>query len=48
MNRFKSSASSIVVPSIFVVHLMNRAQFLNATGVRLLCALVTTSSLTKM
>ena len=30
MTKSKSSASSIVVPSIFVIHLMNGAQFLNA------------------
>ena len=33
MNKSKSSASSIVVPSIFVRHLVNVAQFLNATCV---------------
>ena len=33
MTKSKSSASSIVVPSIFVVHLVNGAQFLNATCV---------------
>ena len=27
----KFSASSIVVPSIFLIHLVNGAQFLNAT-----------------
>ena len=31
MTKSKSSASSIVVPSIFVIHLINDAQFLNAT-----------------
>ena len=31
MTKSKSSASSIVVPSIFVIHLVNGAQFLNAT-----------------
>ena len=31
MTKSKSSASSIVVPSIFVIHLMNSAQFLNTT-----------------
>ena len=29
MTKFKSSASSIVVPSIFVIHLANGSQFLN-------------------
>ena len=33
MTKSKSSASSIVVSSVFVVHLMNTAQFLNATCV---------------
>ena len=31
MTKFKSSASSIVVPSIFVIHLVNGAQLLNTT-----------------
>ena len=31
MAKSKSSASSIVVPSIFVIHLMNSAKILNAT-----------------
>ena len=31
MTKSKLSASSTVVPSIFVLHLVNRAQFLNAT-----------------
>ena len=31
MTKAKSSATSIVVPSIFVIHLVNGAQFLNAT-----------------
>ena len=43
MNNSKSSASSTVVPSIFVMHLMNSGQFLNATGVGLTCAVVTIS-----
>ena len=30
MNKSKSSASSIVVPLIFGIHLVNGAQFLNA------------------
>ena len=33
MTEYKSSASSIVVSSIFVKHLVNGAQFLNATCV---------------
>ena len=31
MTKSKSSASSIVIPSIFVIQLMNGAQFLSAT-----------------
>ena len=31
MTKSKSSASSIVVPSIFVVHLVNGTQFLSDT-----------------
>ena len=31
MTKSKSSASPIVAPSIFVIHLVNGAQFLNAT-----------------
>ena len=33
MTKSKSSASSIVIPSIFVIHLVNGAQFLNASCV---------------
>ena len=33
MLKSKSSASYIVVQSVFVIHLMNGAQFLNATCV---------------
>ena len=33
MTKSKSSASSIVVPAIFVIHLVNGAQFLNTTCV---------------
>ena len=33
MTKSKSSASSVVVPSIFVIHLANGTQFLNATCV---------------
>ena len=36
MAKLKSSASSIVVPSIFVIHLVNTAHILNATEVGLL------------
>ena len=32
MAKSKSLASSVVVTSIFVIHLINRAQFLNATS----------------
>ena len=47
MTKSKSSASSIVVPSIFVIHLANGAQFLNATCV-VGAALTVISPLTKM
>ena len=33
MTKSKSSASSIVVPSVFIICLVNGAQFLNATCV---------------
>ena len=33
MTKYESSASPIVVPSIFVIHLVQSAQFLNATCV---------------
>ena len=33
MTKSKSSASSIVVPSIFTIHLISGAQFLNDTCV---------------
>ena len=33
MTKSKSSESSVVVPSIFVIHLVNGAQFLNDTCV---------------
>ena len=48
MTSSKSSGSSIVVPSIFVIHLVNDAQFLNATGAGLLCAVAMMLTLTKM
>ena len=35
MTKSISSASSIVAPTIFVIHLVNGAQFLNATCVAL-------------
>ena len=33
ITKYKSSASSVVVPSIFAIHLVNGAQFLNDTCV---------------
>ena len=33
MSKFMPSASSIVVRSIFAIHLLNDAEFLNATSV---------------
>ena len=33
MTKFKSSESSIVVPSVFVIHVANCTQFLNDTCV---------------
>ena len=48
MTKSKSLALSVVISSIFVIHLMNGAQFLNATGVGLLCCVVTISLLTKL
>ena len=47
MTKSKSSASYIVVSSIFAIHLMNGAQLLNATGAKILCVVVTISCLTK-
>ena len=47
MTKSKSSASSIVVPSIFVIHLVNGAQFLNDTCIAG-TAVTVTSSFTKM
>ena len=47
MTKSKSSASSIVVPSIFVIRLLNGAQFLNATCVEG-TAVTVISPLTKM
>ena len=47
ITKSKSSASSIIVPSLFVVHLINGAQFLNATYFSE-AALTVISPLTKM
>ena len=47
MTKSKSSASSIVVPSIFVIHLVNGAQFLKATSATLSLSIVI-SHLTRM
>ena len=48
MSKSKSSTSSFVVPSILFIHLMNLPQFLNATGVELLCPVVMILPLTKI
>ena len=48
MTKSKSSASSIVISSIFVIHLMNDAQFLNAIGIGLLCFVLTISRLSEI
>ena len=48
MTKSKSSESSIALPSIFVIHLINDTQSLNATGVELLCAVETILPFTKM
>ena len=47
LTKSKYLASCIVVPSIFVLHLINGAQFLNATYVAL-AAVTAISPLTKM
>ena len=47
MTKSKSSLSSFVVPSIFVVHLVNGSQFLNAIWVAG-AALTVLSSFTEM
>ena len=47
ITKSKASVSSIVFPSIFVIHLVTSVQVLNATGVGLLCAVATISPLTK-
>ena len=48
MTKSKSSASSIVVPLIFVIHLANGAQFLNTNLVTRLQPAIVISPLTKM
>ena len=48
MTKSKSSASSIAVPSIFLIYLTNGAQFVNATWFGILSAVVTLSLLTEM
>ena len=40
MTKSKSSGSSMVVPSIFLIHLINSAQFLNATRAAMPSAIV--------
>ena len=47
MTKSKSSASSVVVPSIFVIHLVNGAQFLNDACV-VGAAVIVISPFTKM
>ena len=47
MTKYKSSGLSIIVPSIFVIHLVNGTECLNATQVGKLCTVVTTSHFTK-
>ena len=47
MTKSKSSASSIIVPSIFAIHLVHGAQFLNDTCVAR-AAVTVISLLTKM
>ena len=47
MTKSNSSASSIVVPSIFVIHIMKGAQFLNATSAPL-SPVIVISPVTKM
>ena len=48
MTKCKFSASSIVVLSNINMHLVNDAQLLNDSWVRIFCAVVTISLLTKM
>ena len=47
MTKSKFSASSIVISSIFVIHLVNGAQFLNATCVTC-CPIIVISPFTKI
>ena len=47
MTKYKSSASSIVFPSIFVIHLVDKVQFLNNTCVTR-AAVIVISPLTKI
>ena len=47
MTKSKSSTSSIVVPSISVIHLENGGKFLNATCITW-CLIIVTLPLTKM
>ena len=47
MTKSKFSASSVVVPSIFVIRLENGAQFLNATSINS-CPITVILLLTKM
>ena len=48
MTKSKSLASSIVVPSIFVIYLVNGAHFLNATCVARLWLAIVILPLTKI
>ena len=48
MTKSKFSALSIVVPLIFVRHLMNGKQFLKATSVARLRHIIVISTFTKM
>ena len=48
MTKSKSSASTIVVPLTFVIHLMSCAQCLNATSVARLRPAIVIIPLTKM
>ena len=47
MTKSKSSGLSIIIPSIFLIHLVNGTEFLNATWVGTLCTVVATSQFTK-
>ena len=49
MTKSKSSVSSIIVPPIFVIHLVNGAQFLNATCITCVtCPIIVILPLNKM